>query len=225
MVDQGQGSINGPGRWSEPDDEPKAVLPRATAFFGCRWWTRWGWGLPAAAPPVLHAKQAWPLGRARVRERPLSPAFSATALCPAVRRACRRGASLSPSDAAAASLSIASCPPRARSQHSNPVPSRLSPSSCPLSFVRFVSPAMTTSTLGTVVRQRGARPLSPHAWIGRACLPFVRSFVNAASEVVLVWLVSGSFLHQRYLLTSSPVYKRPGLLILLHAQHSTAQHY
>jgi hypothetical protein len=24
-------------------------------------------------------------------------------------------------------------------------------------------------------------------------LPFVRSFVNAASEVVLVWLVSGSF--------------------------------
>lgn len=152
MVDQGQGSINGPG-WSEPDDEPKAVLPRATAFFGCRWTGHGG-----AGGCLL-------LRRSSMQSRPFLPLP-----CVPARR-------LSLSDAAAASLSIASCPPRACSQHSNPVPSRLSPSSCPLSFVRFVSPV-------TVVRQRGACMDRTRLLAFRSFVffdrTFVRSFVNAA---------------------------------------------
>jgi hypothetical protein len=75
---------------------------------------------------------------------------------------------------------------------------------------------MTTSTLlGTVVvRQRGA-------CMDRTRLLAFRSFVRQCRERGRPGLVSvGVFLHQRYLLTSCPVYKK-ARLILLHAQHST----
>lgn len=124
------------------------------------------------------------------------------------------------------SLSLTPPPRRCRSPpalhvlaHSNPIPSRLSPSSCPLSFVRFVSPAMTTSTLlGTVVRQRGA-------CMDRTRLLAFRSFVRSSMPRGRPGLVSvGVFLHQRYLLTSSPVYKRPGLYYCMHRDRTTPRY-